>query len=466
MALPVAPQGRRNALVRRTVVGLVALASFGSGWPAQAATYYVDRSHPAASDANPGSEALPWLTIQHAADTVVAGDTVYIKAGTYNEAVTVQNSGAAGNPIVYSAYPGHSVTVDGNGISFPGGWGGLVDITARSHIRVTGLRIANSTASGILAEDSSFITIDRMRTFSTESSGIGVWGCSNVIIDRNEVELANNGPSQEHISVAGTEVFQVSNNLVHHGGPGGKEGICIKDGSSNGRAFGNHVHHVARTGLYVDAWDKHTFNIEVFGNLVHDCAHGMQFASEQGGLLENLKIYDNVFFGNQIYGIQAHDCCSPPPSHPVQNVEIVNNTLYNNGLGGWGPGIGIGNPEATGLVIRNNVLSQNNADQIEVVDEANVAASHNLIDGPSTFTGADPVLGSPLFVDAAGADFHLQRSSPGIDSGTPLNAPRRDYDGVRRPLDGDDDGTAAYDIGAYELPPSDYIFGDGFELGP
>ena len=115
-------------------------------------------------------------------------------------------------------------------------------------------------------------------------------------------------------------------------------------------------------------------------------------------------------------------------------------------------------------MIRNNVLSQNNADQIEVVAPANVSASHNPIDGPSAFTGTNPVFGSPLFVDAAAANFHLQRSSPGIDSGTPLNAPRRDYGGVRRPQDGNDDGTAAYDIGAYELPPSDYIFGDGFEL--
>lgn len=459
-----APRGQREALAHRILIGLLALAAYGLSSPAQAATYYVDRSHPSASNTNPGSEALPWLTVQHAADTLVAGDTAYIKAGTYNERVTAQHSGAAGNPIVFSAYPGHSVTVDGTGISLPVGWRGLFDINARSHIRVTGLRIANSASHGIFVENSSFITIDRNRTYSTEGSGIGVWWCFSVTIDRNEVELANNSIYQEHLTVAGTDVFQVSNNLVHHSGPGNKEGIDAKDGSSNGKIFGNHVHHVARTGLYVDAWDKHTFNIEVFGNLVHDCAYGLQFASEQGGLLENLKIYNNVFFNNQILGIQGHDCCSPPPNHPVQNVEMVNNTLYNNGLGGWGPGIGIGNPQATGLVIRNNVLSQNNADQIEVVVPANVVASHNLIDGPSAFTGANPVIGSPLFVDAAAANFHLQRASPGIDSGTPLNAPRRDYDGLRRPQDGDDDGTAAYDIGAYELPPSDYIFGDGFEL--
>jgi len=50
--------------------------------------YYVAKN---GSDSNPGSESQPWLTIQKAADTMVAGDTVYVKAGTYTEQVTPQN---------------------------------------------------------------------------------------------------------------------------------------------------------------------------------------------------------------------------------------------------------------------------------------------------------------------------------------------------------------------------------------
>ncbi|MCP4422988.1 MAG: hypothetical protein GY803_00705, partial [Chloroflexi bacterium] len=71
--------------------------------------YYVNQNHPSANDANPGSEALPWLTIQHAADTLQAGDTVYVRAGTYNEMVEPANSGSAGIPIVYAAYPDDTV---------------------------------------------------------------------------------------------------------------------------------------------------------------------------------------------------------------------------------------------------------------------------------------------------------------------------------------------------------------------
>ena len=51
-------------------------------------TYYVDKNHPQASDSNPGTEALPWLTAKRAGDPlgteVVAGDTVYFKNGTYD----------------------------------------------------------------------------------------------------------------------------------------------------------------------------------------------------------------------------------------------------------------------------------------------------------------------------------------------------------------------------------------------
>ncbi|MCJ7662282.1 MAG: hypothetical protein MUO67_24310, partial [Anaerolineales bacterium] len=52
--------------------------------------YYVDQSHPQASDTNPGTETLPWFTIQHAADVLIAGETVIIKPGFYAERVIPQ----------------------------------------------------------------------------------------------------------------------------------------------------------------------------------------------------------------------------------------------------------------------------------------------------------------------------------------------------------------------------------------
>src|SRR5262245_19520342 len=93
----------------------------------RAATYYVDATHPAASDTNPGTEALPWRTLQRAtypAGTgIVAGDTVYVKNGTYTASgdscgsmgsipgFYPVNSGTASAPIAYRAYAGHHPVV-------------------------------------------------------------------------------------------------------------------------------------------------------------------------------------------------------------------------------------------------------------------------------------------------------------------------------------------------------------------
>jgi len=65
--------------------------------------YYVATT---GNDSNIGTIAEPWRTIQHAADTMAAGDQLYIMAGTYNERVIPQNSGRTGRYITYTAYPG------------------------------------------------------------------------------------------------------------------------------------------------------------------------------------------------------------------------------------------------------------------------------------------------------------------------------------------------------------------------
>ena len=72
------------------------------------------------SDGNSGSFTAPWLTIQHAANSVTAGATVYVEAGVYNESVNFPASGTASNAITFTNYPGQTAVIDGTGLSVSG----------------------------------------------------------------------------------------------------------------------------------------------------------------------------------------------------------------------------------------------------------------------------------------------------------------------------------------------------------
>ncbi|MCF6271374.1 MAG: right-handed parallel beta-helix repeat-containing protein [Melioribacteraceae bacterium] len=423
-----------------------------------AATYYVA---PNGNDSSPGTENQPWLTIQKAANTLIAGDIVYIKAGTYNERVIPQNSGTAGNYILYAVYPGDQVTIDGNGISLPAEWGGLFDISDKGYIRVSGLRVINAkpydNSVGILVDRCNNIIIENNYTYNTASSGIGVWNSENVIIDGNEVELACNDGEQECITVAVTNGFEIKNNNVHHGGPGsnGGEGIDAKDGSSNGKVFNNYVHDITnKLGIYCEAWDKYTHDIDIYNNIVHDCgSEGITISSEQGGLLENIKVYNNIVYNNKFSGIIVAPNGDVPDS-PMKNISIINNTVFNNGWNTgdapWGGGIEIDSPNLSGLVIRNNIVSDNLLFQIIIwIYKDNLSIDHNLIDGfrddlAEETRGDNYVEGDPLFVNSSGADFHLQENSPAIDNGSTIQAPDTDFEGNSRPFG------AGIDMGAFE----------------
>ncbi len=78
-----------------------------------ATNYYVAQNDPNASDSNPGTELLPFYTIQAAADQAQAGDVIYVKAGIYRETIIPANSGTAGNPIIFQAFGNDEVTVSG-----------------------------------------------------------------------------------------------------------------------------------------------------------------------------------------------------------------------------------------------------------------------------------------------------------------------------------------------------------------
>src|SRR5271167_4327584 len=70
------------------------------------ASFYVATT---GNDANSGSQSAPWRTIQHAADTARAGSTVNVRAGVYEELVSLNASGNASDGfITLRSYPGET----------------------------------------------------------------------------------------------------------------------------------------------------------------------------------------------------------------------------------------------------------------------------------------------------------------------------------------------------------------------
>src|SRR5947209_2610425 len=110
-------------------------------------TYYVSTS---GNDNNAGTLAAPWRTIQKAANTVQAGDTVKVRAGTYNEVVTMKTSGnSTQGYITFANYPGEAPIVDGTGLAVgASGQTGLLSLDGTfNYIVIKGFEIRNYSSS-------------------------------------------------------------------------------------------------------------------------------------------------------------------------------------------------------------------------------------------------------------------------------------------------------------------------------
>jgi hypothetical protein len=429
-----------------------------------AAVYYVEAA--GGNDANPGTEAMPWATVQKAASVLTAGDTVYIKNGTYalnthpaaKYLAPVNSGNATAGWITFTAYPGHAPILDGGNAVLP--VGGLITIRNKEYIRISGLTVQNvddnAEGIGIYVENSRHIVIEKNHVLHTDSSGIQVFtkigqpglSSADILIDGNDVEDTNLGGPNEMITVAQVDGFEVRNNRVHNrsAGTNGGEGIDVKQGSKSGSVHHNEIWDDVNTsserpGIYIDAWDQLTENIDIYSNHVHHVStHGLYIGSEQGGLLRNIRIFNNLIHDNYRAGIYFPDETSYPGKEPLENILVVNNTLARNGVTiKWYGAVHVANPSISDLSIRSNIAWQNGGYQIYTIPAGvtNAVVSGNLLwgsmgtaDNSRVSSGAD-TKADPLFVAVANADFRLQSASPAIDSGVNEILPddRFDQDG-------------------------------------
>jgi hypothetical protein len=298
------------------------------------AYYYVS---PDGKDSNPGTESLPWKTMARATSMATAGTTVFIMQGTYNERLIPVNSGTVEKPVIFASYPGDTVTLTGAGIDFQPGpvndkwWNGIIQIQDLNHIKISGLRVINSDASGIVVIGGNYITIEKNYTDSTYSPGIEINTSENVIVEANEVVHACMGGDQECISISLTNRFEIKNNRVHDGFT---EGIDVKVGCSNGIIAMNEVYNQKyRFGIYLDANYFDEFNIDVFDNISHDNFHGIAVSTENVGLIERIKVHHNLVYNNDQKGLWVAGGGGVSQTHRYKNIEFYCNTIYKNLIG-------------------------------------------------------------------------------------------------------------------------------------
>jgi len=152
----------------------------------------------------------PWLTIQHAAQNLVAGDTVLIREGTYHESVYIAQSGNKGTYIVFSAYPNKNPVIDGNGVTES--QNGL--IINQSYITLSGLEICNWEENAIWVEQAGYIEISDCEIHDV-CYGIG-FALKAIINSIANAGGDNIGLAFEQMSI---ENYRGDYNLFHNNNP-------------------------------------------------------------------------------------------------------------------------------------------------------------------------------------------------------------------------------------------------------
>lgn len=402
---------------------------------AWATDYYVDKNHPSASDTNPGTESLPFLTIQKGIDVAQPGDIVYVKAGTYNpgfNGLRMRRSGTANNRITITNYQNDEVVIEFPSPSSPERgwyWDGF-----RDYLTINGFEIIGAKYAVLVQGDHNEVT--NIKAHNTGSDGICIWGGSYNRIANNEVWST------------------------------GWNGIYIESRVDEG--------YHARANYNIVEYNYSHDNTQHFGINIYPETAGIQDTlvgnivrfnvseNNKGGMYVrrwlNGEIYGNVFLNNNNNGLFLHHYTNDPPFPFPSNLKIYNNTFVNNT-----PYWTISNDSFSDVEIKNNIFVQSdNSALIKIEHTAGTTMDNNLYYntgsndivkwGGSTYSLSEfqssrgqelnGLWGDPLF----GELYSLTENSPALDAGTDLGPNyNMSINGVSRPQG------AGWDIGAYEM---------------
>lgn len=251
-----------------------------------------------------------YTTIQAGLNAANSADTVFVKAGTYNEKISFPKSGAsATSRITLSNFGTDKVIVTGTGLPEAN----ILSINNLSNISVIGLEVCNNTATlcpiGISIEGSGEnITIKNcivhdIRKPNDNAHGIAVYGTngnapiSGIVLTGNVIYGCQLGQSESMVLNGNVNGFEVTSNLIYDNDNIGIDFIGFEgtasqnDQARNGVCAGNRVYDISSLdnptyngersadGIYVDGGR----DIVIERNSVDSCDIGIEVASEHSG---------------------------------------------------------------------------------------------------------------------------------------------------------------------------------------
>jgi hypothetical protein len=130
---------------------------------------------PTGNDAAAGTSlSTAWRTLAAAAKRAQPGQTVYITAGVYREALVPANSGTADEPIRFMRYAHDAVILDGQD-RLPVG----IELSGQSHVQVHGLLVHHFAQATIRADRASHLRLEQL-TLLGSGRGITATDAQNV----------------------------------------------------------------------------------------------------------------------------------------------------------------------------------------------------------------------------------------------------------------------------------------------
>ncbi len=419
------------------------------------------------NDSNPGSQAAPWRTIQHAADTARAGSTVNVRGGIYEELVSLRTSGNASDGfITFRSAPGETAVLDAAHFT-PSGRSAVFTIENKSYVRIEGFEIRNFrtaehrlTPLGIsVIGAGSHIELLRNNVHHIEQTftgrdapgrggngfGIAVYGTdaktpiSELVIDGNEVHHLKTGSSESLVVNGNVTNFRITHNVVHDNNNIGIDVIGFErtapdpalDQARDGVVSGNRVYNITSRGNPAYGNDENSDGIYVDGgtrilieqNVIHDVDFGIELASEHKGRASSyITARNNLIYHCHTAGVSIGGYA--PERGRTDHSTVVNNTLYENDTSNTGSGEFQMQWNMADNIFENNIVYAGprclvtlNRSQVDN-NQPPAVIDHNLYycasgAKASTWAGASAtVTGFDRYVESTGNDRHSRFLDP------------------------------------------------------